>query len=128
MIFSVGAYDSFMKLEQDKLFYDARCPQCTVEIKLLRRWKSPSLDLIDLHDLNAESTEIGKSEMLSILHLQTYDGNWLKGVDAGVRAWRHTPFGWLFKPLRWPIISSIADTAYARWAKRRACRLGYQTR
>jgi len=117
----------FMALEQDKLFYDARCSQCAAEIKLLNRWKSPSLSLVDLNSTELKITEIEKSEMLTVLHLKTFDGHWLKGVDAGIRAWRHTPFGWLLSPLRWPIISRIADAVYSRWAKRRACRLGYET-
>ncbi|MBX2848522.1 MAG: DUF393 domain-containing protein [Acidiferrobacterales bacterium] len=113
---------------QDTLYYDGGCSQCATEMRLLSRLKNQSLELVDIHD-NANDSAFNsftKNELLSVLHLKTYDGIWLKGLDATVRAWRHTYFGWLIMPLRWPLISKAADAIYYRWAENRACRLGYQ--
>lgn len=112
---------------RDTLYYDGKCAQCSAEMRLLTRLKNQSLSLIDIHELTPDSPifSIPKNNLLSVLHLQTEQGIWLKGLDANVRAWRHTYFGWLMMPLRWPVLKKIADLIYYRWAQNRACRLGY---
>lgn len=111
----------------DTLFYDGQCPLCAGEIKYLRRLKDNALELVDIHSptFATHSEGLERKQMLAILHLKTDDNLWLRGLDATLRAWRHTRFGWLLSPLRWPGIKQIADWLYLRWARKRACRLGY---
>jgi len=111
----------------DTLYYDGLCPVCAHEIKLLQKLKRDSLTLIDIHSLNSKATDddICRNALLAILHLKTSEGRWLKGLDATVQAWRHTPVGWLLAPLRWPLIKQVADKAYTFWAYKRICKLGY---
>lgn len=52
------------------------------------------------------------------LHLMT-TGKWVTGLHANVRAWPHTRFGFMFKPLLWPLIYPIANKVYETWADRR---------
>lgn len=104
------------------LYYDGLCPLCQREMKLLRRLKSDALRLLDIHkqwQLPAEERE----SMLRQLHLRLPDGRWMIGADASVEAWRYTRIGWLIKPLRWPLIGSIVDRVYRRWALSRFQRL-----
>ena len=82
----------------DTLYYDGKCPLCSHEIRLLTRFKSSSLVLIDIYSGNNVQTRYTNEELLSILHLQTRDGKWHKGLDATVKAWRHTKFGFIFIP------------------------------
>lgn len=105
------------------LFYDGQCPLCAKEIKLLSRWKSNRLSLVDLH----KQTDLpsNKNEMLSVLHYQTENGDYLMGLDASVAAWSHTRIGFLLRPLRWLFIKPLADRLYKFWAQKRACKLGY---
>ncbi len=114
------------KEAQDTLYFDGRCDQCSTEMRILKKWKDSSLTLVDVHQVNTSSYDIDKNDLLSVLHLKNANGVWVKGLDANVRAWRHTPFGWILIPLRWPLIRNIADFAYYRWAEKRACRLGYK--
>jgi len=111
---------------KDLLFYDGSCPLCAGEIRLLSRLKGKRLELIDIHSEKSEGLTDSKnaSELLAVLHLKTASGDWQLGLDATVSAWRHTSFGWLLMPLRWPLIRGFADWAYYRWADKRACRLG----
>lgn len=109
----------------DILFYDGNCSQCAGEIRLLSRLKDSALDLVNIHDTQTQFGDKTPHELLSVLHLKQSDGEWQLGLDATVSAWRHTSFGWLLLPLRWPLIRNIADWAYYRWADKRACRLGY---
>ena len=117
-----------MKKSSDTLYYDGNCSQCTGEMRLLMRLKNDSLKLINIHELTSPSPalQMNKNDLLSVLHLYTGQGEWLKGLDANVRAWRHTYFGWLLMPLRWPVIGKIADKIYYHWAQKRASRLGYK--
>ena len=107
----------------DTLFYDGRCPLCMREIRLLQRIKDSGLQLQDLHEVEDEAGTPGRLLKLTTLHLQTADGQWLTGVDATVRAWSHTRWGWLFAILRWPLLGPVADAIYGYWARKRYQRL-----
>ena len=119
---------------QSTLFYDGRCAMCSTEMRLLRRLKSTNLQLADIHQVDLcqwplPSLDKGvpdhQTQLLSVLHLHTEENEWKTGLDATVAAWSHTAIGWVFKPLRWPLIRNVADYVYTRWARNRACKLGY---
>ncbi|HSG63197.1 MAG TPA: DUF393 domain-containing protein [Pseudomonadales bacterium] len=100
------------------LYYDGHCPLCAKEISLLRKIHRGTLAFVDVHTLS-DYTEETRQKMLKMLHLRDQDGRWYIGADATVEAWSHTPYGLLFKPLRWPLIGSVVDLVYQVWAKRR---------
>lgn len=108
-------------MQKETLYYDGACPLCNAEISTLEGLCDDSLNLVDVHglDVSAENAE----QMLKLLHYQTSEGETLVGLDANVAAWQHTRWGFLFKPLRWPLIGQIADLIYAYWAERRFKRL-----
>ncbi len=112
--------------EVDILFYDSSCPLCAKEIRWLKQYQSGDLRCEDIHSFDQQAKGLlptniteKKQAMLKILHLLGANGQWLTGLDATVHAWSHTRFGFLLKPLRWPIIKPIADTLYLKWAERR---------
>ena len=105
---------------KNTLYYDGNCLTCAKEMRLLGKLKNNQLELVDLWKAN---TDVARDDLLRVLHLQTADGEWKKGLDANVMAWSHTPLGFLFKPLRWPIIRKFADYAYYRWAEKRFCKI-----
>ncbi|MBT8070841.1 MAG: DUF393 domain-containing protein [Gammaproteobacteria bacterium] len=103
----------------DTLFYDGQCPLCMREVRLLERLADGHLRMINLHEVPSAPGEPGQLEMLKNLHLRTGDDEWLTGVDATVRAWSHTRWGFLFKALRLPFIGTLADATYQYWARKR---------
>lgn len=103
----------------DTLFYDGICPLCLREIRALERLGDERLQLVDIHSYGPASGEPTRESMLLRLHLRTAEGRWLSGIDATVKAWSHTRWGFLFRPLRWPLLASLADWAYNYWARRR---------
>ncbi|MBU2954943.1 thiol-disulfide oxidoreductase DCC family protein [Marinobacter sp. F3R08] len=119
-----------MEPHYDTLFYDGQCPLCTREINTLRKLQRGNLVFADIHQQRDGSAELPSREMfLKRLHLMTPTGQWVIGLPANVRAWSHTPFGFLFKPLLWPGITQIASRIYGTWADKRfarkyACALG----
>lgn len=141
-------------LKQDILFYDGSCPLCAKEIqwleKIQQKRASRSLQLQNIHSFGIKDRHIQeshaqngtqypplpnsssldepsdtKAQMLQTLHLLTANQEWKLGLDATVHAWSHTPYGFLLRPLRWPLIKTIADTLYTRWAKKRYQRRYY---
>lgn len=100
------------------LYYDGQCPLCSKEMQRLGRLQNGDLRLVDIHrnPLPANKT---RAELLEVLHLRDANGEWISGLDANVKAWQHTSWGWLFAWLRWPLIATIADRVYAIWARRR---------
>ncbi|TVP59380.1 MAG: DUF393 domain-containing protein [Halomonadaceae bacterium] len=103
----------------DTLFYDGQCPLCQREMRTLERLRRDSLQLQDIHALSPDPHRPPNEDLLYLLHLQTGAGDWVIGLPANVRAWSHTRFGWLFRPLLWPGLRQVAEAVYFRWAKQR---------
>ncbi len=114
----------------DTLFYDGQCPLCAREIRSLRKLQNGNLIFADIHQQDGENESVPNHEqLLRRLHLMAWTGDWITGLHATARAWSHTRFGFLFKPLLWPIIFPIASRIYESWADRRyeriyACAIG----
>ena len=103
-------------MKKATLYYDGKCSTCSKEIRLLKKFKNSTLELVDIWQVE---TDIPRFELLRILHMRTADGTWLTGLDANISAWKHTQFGFLFSPLRWPLIKPITNSIYHYWAYKR---------
>ena len=110
-------------MNRDQLYYDGQCPLCLAEMDKLRRLADPGLELIDIHSLADTAGLPGRGTLLGTLHLRRDEGSFLKGMDANVAAWQHTRYGWLWRPLRWPAVRTLADACYRPWARWRYRRL-----
>jgi predicted DCC family thiol-disulfide oxidoreductase YuxK len=106
----------------DTLFYDGNCPICNKEVARLRQLADKDLALCDI--FQAEQYTLPDTDtLLRQLHLQTADGRMLTGVEANVAAWRHTQWAFLFSWMQWPLIHTITEMVYSRWARWRYRRL-----
>ena len=104
----------------DILFYDGSCPLCAREIRTLRKLQTGNLLFADIHEEMATTDQMpSREQLLRRLHLMSWTGEWVTGLHANVRAWSHTRFGWLFKPLLWPIVYPVARRVYESWADKR---------
>lgn len=110
------------------LLYDGACPLCRREIALVRRLTSKNkVAFVDVHTLAPEHYPPGKNQadLLLDLHLVWPDGHIDQGLDANVRLWRQTPFGWLWRVFDLPLVRPMAHWTYRRWADRRYANMGY---
>lgn len=104
------------------IFYDGYCPLCQSEMRQLKKYdsqgtlqfediQSPAFSerfpALDWHALNAR------------IHVQLPDGSLVTGLDATYQAWAAVGKGWLYAPLRWPVIRPLADLAYNFFARHR---------
>ena len=62
---------------------------------------------MDWHALNAR------------IHGLREDGTLITGLDVTHEAWKAVGVGWLYAPLRWPVIRHVADAFYNVFAKHR---------
>lgn len=115
-----------MQTELPRLLYDGACPVCRREIALVRRL-TRRVDFVDVHQLAPSDYPEGttEAELLLDLFLVWPDGHIDKGLDANIRLWQQTPFGWLWKLFSLPVIRPLAERFYRRWADRRYANMGY---
>lgn len=102
----------------DILYFDGLCPLCRSEMRSLEKHKNSALKLVDIHSVK-HLDAVQREALLRRLHLRLPGGEWLVGVDASIRAWSHTRWGWLLKPLGWPLLAPLVNFAYRHWADRR---------
>ena len=53
------------------------------------------------------------------IHGYLAGGRLISGLDVTYFAWKLVGYGWLFAPLRWPVICWFADFGYHVFAKHR---------
>ena len=100
-----------------KLYFDGQCPLCSGEMRRLEARKGEGLELIDIHSLELDKSK--KERMLRQLHLENEDGSVTIGLEANIKAWEFTKWGWAWKGLRLPVIGSAARVVYEAWAEQR---------
>ncbi len=106
-------------MDRDILYYDGACPICRAEVDKLTRFTGDRLAVVNIHDMLDEDGIPDRPRLLARLHLRTADGTWLTGLDANIRAWRHTPFRRLWELFRLPVLRRIGEWCYEFWLRRR---------
>lgn len=104
------------------IFYDSHCPLCAKEMTSLKKYdKQNNLRFVDImhEDFTTSYPELDWSALNERIHGMCDDGTILVGLDATHRAWNEVGKGWLYAPLRWPIIRFFADKLYLVFAKNR---------
>ena len=103
------------------IFYDGRCPLCTLEMQKLKRYDTKNLiNLEDLHQQNFATLypDINLDKAMHILHGK-YQGQTLLALDVTHRAWTLVGKGALVAPLQIPVIKQLAHQGYLLLAKYR---------
>ena len=104
------------------IFYDGYCPLCMAEMKhLKKRDKQQKLTLVDIQDLDFKKQypELDWHALNARIHGMRDDGTLITGLDVTYDAWKTVGMGWLYAPLRWPLIRHVADVFYTLFAKHR---------
>lgn len=114
-----------MQKDSLTLFYDGYCPLCVKEMtSLAAKDKHQRLTLVDVHQscFEQQYPDINVAEALRYLHGYLYQQQaktLITGLDVTYQAWRLVGRGWLFAPLRWPILRWFCDKAYLWFARNR---------
>ena len=110
---------------QNKLtfLYDGGCPLCRRETDFLKgRDKSGNIKFVDINSDNYDPTNyqnISYKKAMSNLHGILHNGNLIQGLDVLAYAYQLVGLGWVYFPIKIPIISSLLKIFYSFWAKYR---------
>lgn len=98
-------------MKNDKLYYDDTCPVCNAEMSKLSRLHDDGLELVRLTSIPEDERE----SMYSELHLKTEDGEWVKGLEANIRAWQHTKYRKVVGLMLHPAFKWAVTLGYRVW-------------
>jgi predicted DCC family thiol-disulfide oxidoreductase YuxK len=103
------------------IFFDGTCPLCAKEMRALKqRDTHQHIRTVDIYsDDFSHYSQIDAARANTILHALDDNDTLLLGLDVTYRAWQLVGRGWLYAPLRWPLIKPIADWFYLRFANNR---------
>lgn len=110
---------------QDKsliVFYDGFCPLCLAEMSKLKKFdKHKVIDFVDIQgeSFRIEYPELEWRALNARIHGYLANGTLISGLDVTYLAWKLVGKGWVYAPLRWPVIKWFADKAYNGFAKHR---------
>lgn len=104
------------------IFYDANCPLCTKEMRLLK--EADKHNKIALEDINTDDFEqrfnhIKCQDALAFLHGQQDNGEMIYGLDVTFAAWQTVGRHKWLKVLQLPGIRFFAAQGYKVFAKYR---------
>ncbi len=115
----VSQNEGYMQLT---IFYDGYCPLCQIE---MRKLKSLDKDQkLVFEDIQAPTfpnryPQLDWSALNARIHVQLDNGSVVSGLDATHLAWKTVGRGWVYAPLRWPVIRWFADHLYLIFARNR---------
>jgi predicted DCC family thiol-disulfide oxidoreductase YuxK len=104
------------------IFYDGHCPLCKIEMDhLKKRNTEDKLAFVDIMQDNFAQLypDLDWQRLDERIHGMQEDGSMLIGLDVTHKAWDLLGKGWLYGPLRWPVIRFFADKGYIFFAKHR---------
>ena len=110
---------------QNKLtfLYDGGCPLCKRETDFLKvRDKFGYIKFVDINSNDYDPTNfhnISYKKAMSNLHGILHNGNLIQGLDVLAYAYQLVGLGWVYFPIKIPIISNLLKIFYSFWAKYR---------
>ncbi|MBU3005119.1 thiol-disulfide oxidoreductase DCC family protein [Paraglaciecola arctica] len=104
------------------IFYDGYCPLCLLEMKKLKQLdKQHTITFVDIQapSFFEEYPQLDWQSLNARIHGYLPNGELISGLDVTYLAWCLVGKGWVYAPLRWPVIRWFADRAYNLFAKNR---------
>jgi predicted DCC family thiol-disulfide oxidoreductase YuxK len=97
------------------LLYDGDCTVCALEMDDLRgRDRERRLIFVDIAQPQFDPSPYGTQlpQLRSQIHAVRPDGRMLRGVSVLHLAYAAVGRGWMFAPVRWPLLKPMVDAAY----------------
>ena len=104
------------------IFYDGYCPLCLVEMDKLKQLDTQqNIHFVDIQApaFFTNYPDLDWQTLNARIHGYLADGTLISGLDVTYLAWKLVGKGWVYAPLRWPVIRWFADIAYNLFAKHR---------
>ena len=104
------------------IFYDGYCPLCLVEMDKLKQLDTQqNITFVDIQEptFSDRYPHLDWQTLNARIHGYLADGSLISGLDVTYLAWKLVGKGWVYAPLRWPVIRWFADITYNLFAKHR---------
>jgi predicted DCC family thiol-disulfide oxidoreductase YuxK len=104
------------------LLYDAACPLCSREVRLMRRFNTRGnllFEDISAPGFDASRYGLSQAAVMGHIHAILADGRAVTGMEAFRRAYGALGLGFLLAPTRWPLLEPLFDRAYDWFARNR---------
>ena len=105
-----------------KIFYDASCPVCALEMDHLRaRDTGGRLEMVDLSapGFDASCHGFAHADLDAAIHAVRPDGSVVRGMPVLRLAYRAAGLGWLLRPTGIGPLRPLFDAAYRGFARNR---------
>jgi predicted DCC family thiol-disulfide oxidoreductase YuxK len=105
-----------------EVFYDADCPLCDREVKMLCRLdRKQRIRFKDIAAAEFEAGDYGltQDELMAEIHARLPDGSWIRGVEVFRRIYSALGWGPVVRLTRLPVVSNLLDGAYRLFARNR---------
>ena len=105
-----------------KIFYDASCPVCALEMDQLRARDSDGrLELVDMSapGFDAACHGFAHADLDAAIHAVRPDGSVVRGMPVLRLAYRAAGLGWLLRPTGVGPLRPLFDAAYRVFARNR---------
>ena len=105
-----------------KVFYDASCPVCAMEMDQLRRRDGDDrLVLVDMSapGFDAACHGFDPAELDAAIHAVRPDGSVVRGMPVLRLAYAAAGLGWLLRPTGFAPLRPVFDAAYRLFARHR---------
>lgn len=104
------------------IFYDGFCPLCMWEMQKLKDLnRNQQLAFVDIQhpDFARLYPQLDWQALNNRIHALREDGSVVTGLDVTYLAWKAVGKGWVYAPLRWPVLRWFADFGYTLFARHR---------
>ncbi|WP_298866302.1 thiol-disulfide oxidoreductase DCC family protein [uncultured Gimesia sp.] len=103
-------------------FYDAACPLCEKEVRMIRLLDRKSKILFtNIADPDFSAEKYGKTygQFMNEMHARLSDDTWVTGVEVFRRLYSIVGLGWLVAVTRLPGLSQLIELFYRVFAQNR---------
>ncbi len=104
------------------LLYDAACPLCSREARLLQRFNTEGnllFEDISAPGFNPARYDLTQEEVMGHIHAILPDGQAVTGLEAFRQCYAAVGLGFLLAPTSWPMLRPVFDRGYEWFARNR---------
>ena len=118
----MGSASRALEPQRITLLYDAACPLCSREVRLLKRFNTEGnllLEDISAPGFNPDRYGLTQEEVMGHIHAILPDGQAVTGMEAFRQCYAAVGLGFLLAPTSWPMLRDVFDRGYEWFAQNR---------
>ena len=118
----MGSASPALEPQRITLLYDAACPLCSREARLLKRFNTQGnllFEDISAPVFNPDRYGLTQDDVMGHIHAILPNGQAVTGMEAFRQCYAAVGLGFLMAPTNWPMLRDVFDRGYALFAQNR---------